>query len=120
MKLASGGGSIKSREERSRQTLHCIQQISSLNQHFMSESKAMENFSVPGGNTRIGPLSINCFESTADFFVYIALISLASEPILSITSWYAKVLHAKALLNFSGPWKNSIKLWQHLKLLFNN
>ncbi len=28
------------------------------------------------------------------FFVYIASISLASGPILSITAWYAKVSHA--------------------------
>jgi len=42
------------------------------------------------------------FESTADFFVYIASISFASEPILSITSWYDKVLHGRVYL---------MKLW---------
>ncbi len=43
---------------------------------------------------RIGPLGkLSHFESTAEIFlVYIASISLASGPILSITSWYAKVL----------------------------
>jgi hypothetical protein len=39
------------------------------------------------------------FESTAEFFfVYIALISLASEPILSMTSLYTKILSPKGLL----------------------
>jgi len=43
---------------------------------------------------RIGPHGkLGHFESTAEFFVYIASISLASGPILSITSWFAKVLH---------------------------
>ena len=44
---------------------------------------------------RIGPLGkLGHFESAAEIFlVYIASISLASEPILSITSWFAKVLH---------------------------
>jgi hypothetical protein len=44
----------------------------------------------------MGPLGkLGCFESTAEIFlVYIASISLASGPILSITSWYAKVLCA--------------------------
>jgi hypothetical protein len=42
----------------------------------------------------IGPLGKqNCFESTADFFVRISSISSANGPILSITYWYAKVLH---------------------------
>jgi hypothetical protein len=31
-----------------------------------------------------------------NFFVYIASISLASGPILSITSWFAKVLRGLA------------------------
>ncbi len=39
------------------------------------------------------------FESTAEFFfVYIVSVSLASGPILSITSWYAKVLNALSYL----------------------
>jgi hypothetical protein len=47
---------------------------------------------------RIGPLGkLGHFELTAEiFFVYIASISLASGPILSITSWLAKVLHGKS------------------------
>jgi hypothetical protein len=47
---------------------------------------------------RIGPLGkLGHFESTAEIFlVYIASISLASGPILSITSWYAKVLRGKS------------------------
>ncbi len=42
----------------------------------------------------IGPLGkLGHFETAAEIFlVYIASISLASGPILSITSWYAKVL----------------------------
>jgi hypothetical protein len=45
---------------------------------------------------RIGPLGkLGHFESAAEIFlVYIASISLASGPILSITSWHAKVLRA--------------------------
>ncbi len=51
----------------------------------------------------IGPLGkLGRFESTAEIFlVYIASISLASGPILSITSWYAKVLRGH-LLKFRG------------------
>ncbi len=43
---------------------------------------------------QIGPLGkLGHFESAAEIFlVYIDSISLASGPILSITSWYAKVL----------------------------
>ncbi len=49
---------------------------------------------------RIGPLGkLGRFESTAEIFlVYIASISLASGPILSITSWYTKVLRGKSFL----------------------
>jgi hypothetical protein len=48
---------------------------------------------------RIGPLGkLGHFESTAEIFlVYIASISLASGPILSITSWYTKVLRAPGI-----------------------
>ncbi len=55
----------------------------------------MENFSMPGGNNRIGSLGkLGRFEPTAGYsFVYIASNSLASGLILSITSWYNKVLH---------------------------
>ena len=44
---------------------------------------------------RICPLGkLSHFETTAEFyFVYIPSISLVSEPILSITSWFAKVLY---------------------------
>jgi len=44
---------------------------------------------------RIGPLAkLGRFKSTADnFLVYIVTSSLASGPIRSLTSWYAKVLH---------------------------
>ncbi len=56
---------------------------------------------------RIGPLAkLGRFKSTADnFLVYIITISLASGPIRSLNSWYAKVLHE---LSFSFtsqiPW----------------
>ncbi len=52
---------------------------------------------------RIGPLGkLGCFESTAEIvFVYNASISLVSGPILSITSWYAKVLHGYCLRHSS-------------------
>ncbi len=48
---------------------------------------------------RIGPIGKQGhFESAAEIFlVYIASISLASGTILSITSWYAKVLREQAL-----------------------
>jgi hypothetical protein len=44
---------------------------------------------------RIGPLAkLGCFKSTAEnFLVYFVTISLASGPILSLTSWYAGVLY---------------------------
>ncbi len=44
---------------------------------------------------RIGPLAmLGCFKSTAEnFLIYFVTISLASGPILSLTSWYAGVLH---------------------------
>jgi hypothetical protein len=44
---------------------------------------------------RIGPLGkLGHFESTAEIFlVYIASISLASGPILSITSWVVAAYH---------------------------
>jgi hypothetical protein len=50
---------------------------------------------------RIGPLGKRGhFESTAEFFfVYSASISLASGPILSITSGFAKVLHELLFLH---------------------
>jgi hypothetical protein len=55
----------------------------------------MENSSEQEVILWIGPLGkLGRFESAADFFVYIALISLLSGPILSITSWYDKILHA--------------------------
>ncbi len=45
----------------------------------------------------IGPLGkLGRFEWTAEIFIYIASISLASKPILSITSWYTKVLHVQS------------------------
>jgi hypothetical protein len=45
---------------------------------------------------RIGQLDkLGSFESTADFFVYIASVSLASGPILNVTSWHAKVIHGQ-------------------------
>ncbi len=48
---------------------------------------------------QISPLGkLGHFESAAEIFlVFIASISLASGPILSITSWYAKVLHVLVL-----------------------
>jgi hypothetical protein len=59
----------------------------------------MENFSVPGGKTLDGPLAkLGRFKSTVDnFLVYNVTIRLASGPIRSLTSWYAKVLHASLL-----------------------
>ncbi len=43
------------------------------------------------------------FESTCwFFFVYISSISIASGPILSITTWFAKVLHVRAVLRNLG------------------
>ena len=44
---------------------------------------------------RIGPLAkLGCFKSTAEnFLVYFVTISLASGPILSLTSWYTVVLY---------------------------
>jgi len=44
---------------------------------------------------RIGPLAkLGRFKSTVDnFLVYIITISLASGPIQSLNSWYAKVLN---------------------------
>jgi len=52
---------------------------------------------------RIGPLAkLGRFKSTADnFLVYIVTISLASGPIRSLTSWYAKVLHECQLFKLS-------------------
>jgi hypothetical protein len=46
---------------------------------------------------RIGPLAkLGCFKSTAEnFLVYIVTVSLASGPILSLTSWYAGVLYGR-------------------------
>ncbi len=51
---------------------------------------------------RISPLAkLGCLESTAEnILVYIVTISLASGPIQSVTSWYAKVLHASTIVFF--------------------
>ncbi len=64
----------------------------------------MENFSVPGVRLRIGLLAkLGCFKSAVDnFLVFITKISLASGPIRSLTSWYAKVLHSLSLKNCLG------------------
>jgi len=50
-----------------------------------------------------GPLAkLGSFKSTADnFLVYIVTISLASGPIQSHTSWYAKVPHAQTQANLN-------------------
>ncbi len=53
---------------------------------------------------RIGPLAkLGRFKSTVDnFLIDIITISLASGPTRSLTSWYAKVLHAVAVLEGYG------------------
>ncbi len=56
----------------------------------------MENFSKQEVRLRIGPLSkLGSFKLTAEenFLVYIASISSANGPILSLTLWHAEVLH---------------------------
>jgi len=69
------------------------------------DGASMENFSVPGSKTC--PLAkLGRFKSTADnFLVYIVTISLASGPIRSLTSWYAKVLYG-ASYDISKGWLN--------------
>jgi hypothetical protein len=55
----------------------------------------MENFREQKSRHRIGPRGkLGRFKSTTEkFLVYIALVSLVSGQIQSLTPWYAAVLH---------------------------
>ncbi len=59
------------------------------------KSWTMENFRVAGGNTKDRPI---CLANRGNVNIKISAVdskwpSFASGPILSITSWYTKVLH---------------------------
>ncbi len=58
-------------------------------------SKSWRTVAYQEVRLRIGPLvKLGCFKSTSEIFlVYFVTISLASGPILSLTSWYATVLY---------------------------
>ncbi len=67
---------------------------------------------------RIGPLGkLGHFESAAEIFlVYIASISLASGPILSITSWYTKVLRGMHVPRYFGSVSQPF-IWRHSRMV---